>query len=98
MATTAELRFNQWYETDGIDAGRVLVSNDNGTTFYLVRPTSGYSSTAIFNPAEGYTGTSGGWMSASIDLTPFAGTRIIVVFDFKADGATERKVRSSRSQ
>jgi hypothetical protein len=90
QATVAELSFNQWVDTDGMDAGRILVTNDGGATYYLVRPNGGYQATGIFNPGEGITGANGGWTGATVDLSAFAGDRITVVFDFKADGSDQR--------
>ena len=91
QATTAELTFKQWYDTDGVDAGRVVVSPDNGTTFYLVRPQGSLSKpTSVFTPAEGITGTSGQWTTATVDLSRYAGNRILVIFDFKSDGSNQK--------
>jgi hypothetical protein len=89
QATVATLTLKSYVQTDGVDAGRVLVSPDQGATYYLVRPQGGYGQTAVFNPAEGFAGQSGGWTQKSFDLAPFAGSRITIVFDFKADGATQ---------
>ena len=91
QATTAELTFRHSLDTDGKDAGRVIVSPDGGATYYLVRPAQGYASTPVFNPGEGFTGATTGWTNATIDLSQFAGRRITVVFDFAADGADQRK-------
>ena len=89
QATTATLTLNSYVQTDGVDAGRVLISPDAGTTYYLVRPQGGYGQTAVFNPAEGFTGQSGAWTQKRFDLSAFAGSRITIVLDFKADGATQ---------
>lgn len=90
QAVQAELRFNQWFETDGVDAGRVLITTDNGATYFLVRPRGGYAQTAIFSPGEGFAGRSGAWLATTVDLASFVGQRILVVFDFKADAADQR--------
>ena len=74
-----------------MDAGRIVISKDNGQTFFLLRPSTGYRATSLFNPAEGITGTSGGWVTTTVDLSRYAGERILVIFDFKSDGQDQRK-------
>lgn len=90
QAVQAELRFNQWFDTDGVDAGRVLITSDNGATYFLVRPRGGYAQTTIFTPGEGFAGRSGAWLATSVDLSSFIGKKIVVVFDFKANAADQR--------
>ena len=90
QATSATLSMKQWYETDGVDAGRVLITPDGGTTYYLLRPQGGYAQTPTFNPGEGFTGASNGWVDASFDLAQFVGQRVVVVLQFGADGADQR--------
>ncbi len=90
QATVAELRFNQFFDTDGNDGGRVIVSPDAGNTFYLVTPDGGYMNASVFNPGEGFSGSSGGWLGTRIDLTAFTGERIVIAFEFAADGVDER--------
>jgi hypothetical protein len=90
QATVAELRFNQFFDTDGVDGGRVIVSPDGGNTFYLATPDGGYMNTSVFNNPEGFTGFSGGWLATRVDLTAFTGERILIAFEFAADGADER--------
>ncbi|MEZ6189529.1 MAG: kelch repeat-containing protein [Planctomycetota bacterium] len=90
QATTATLSMKQWYETDGVDAGRVLITPDGGTTYYLLRPQGGYSATSQFNPGEGITGASNGWVNASYDLAQFVGSRVVVVLQFGSDSADQR--------
>lgn len=88
--STATLEFNQFFDTDGVDAGRILVSDDGGMTWYVVRPNGGYSSTSIFQPGEGFTGSSNGWLSTTVNLAGFVGGRVTIVFDFAADGVDQR--------
>ncbi|MCA8922947.1 MAG: immune inhibitor A [Planctomycetes bacterium] len=90
QATTATLSMKQWYETDGIDAGRVLITPDGGTTYYLLRPAGGYSQTPQFNPGEGFTGASNGWVDASYDLGQFVGSRVTIVLQFGSDANDQR--------
>jgi hypothetical protein len=85
QATQAELHFNQFFETDGVDAGRVLVTADQGQTYYLVRPNGGYLQTSIYSPGEGFAGQSGSWLATTVDLSSFLGQRIQVLFEFSAD-------------
>jgi bacillopeptidase F (M6 metalloprotease family) len=90
QATSAELRFNQYFDTDGVDGGRVIVSPDGGNTYYLVRTDGGYLSAAVFNPGEGFAGFSQGWLATTVDLSAFIGERIVIGFDFASDGVDER--------
>lgn len=89
QATVATLTLKSYVQTDGVDAGRVLISPDQGASYYLVRPQGGYAQSAVFTPAEGFTGASGGWTQKSFDLSAFAGSRVTIVLDFKADGSTQ---------
>ena len=89
-AKTAKLRFNQFFDTDGMDAGRVIISPDGGQTYYLLRPTGGYLQAGVFSPAEGFTGFSGSWLRTEFDLAAFVGDKVTIAFEFKADGANQR--------
>ena len=89
-AKTAKLRFNQFFDTDGMDAGRVIISPDGGQTYYLLRPTGGYLNAGVFSPAEGFTGFSGSWLRTEFDLASFVGDKVTIAFEFKADGANQR--------
>lgn len=83
----ALLAFWTWYsvETDW-DYAYVMVSNDSGNTWVHLNGTH----TTSANPngknlGNGITGTSSGWIRENMDLTAFAGKKIILAFRFISD-------------
>jgi hypothetical protein len=89
---SATLTFWTWYDIERwYDYGYVEVSTDGGQTWQVL---SGRHTTED-DPLElaygpGYTGTSGGgeepaWVEESIDLTPFAGQRVLLRFEYVTD-------------
>jgi immune inhibitor A len=85
----ATLTFNTWYDIQPHwDYGYVEVSTDGGSTWATV---SG-NITTMGNPngnnpeGNGITGNSGGWSSASFDLTGYAGQTVILKFRYETDG------------
>lgn len=96
-AAQATLQYRLWYDIeDGWDYGYVAVSSDGGRTF---RTLKGQYTTADdpqgANQGNGYTGISGGgntprWVDESIDLSPYAGTEIVLRFSLVTDDATNR--------
>ncbi|MBL4846713.1 MAG: IPT/TIG domain-containing protein [Planctomycetes bacterium] len=89
-ATSATLSFSQFFDTDGTDGGRIIVSPDAGTTWYLLRPNGGYLTAAVFNPGEGFAGFSGAWLRTAADLSAFAGDKITIAFEFSSDATDQR--------
>jgi immune inhibitor A len=88
----ATLRFWTWYDIEaGWDYGYVMVSNDDGATWSILR---GDLSTDV-NPhgnsyGWSYTGLSGEgpvWVEESISLDDFAGQQILVRFEYITDDA-----------
>jgi len=89
---SATLTFWTWYDIERwYDYGYVEVSTDGGQTWQVL---SGRHTTEddplrlAYGP--GYTGTSGGgeepaWVEESIDLTPFAGQRVLLRFEYVTD-------------
>jgi hypothetical protein len=86
----ATLRFATWYEIeDGWDYGYVAVSTDGGTTWTALQG----NETTDDNPVEaayghGYTGDSDGWVEEEIDLSAYAGRKVLVRFEYVSDDAT----------
>jgi immune inhibitor A len=90
--SSATLTFWTWYDIERwYDYGYVEVSTDGGDTWQVL---SGRYTTEedplklAYGP--GYTGTSGGseepaWVEESIDLTPFAGQRVLLRFEYVTD-------------
>jgi immune inhibitor A len=88
----ATLQFWTWYDLEGDwDYGYVVVSNDDGATWQILRGPS----TTDANPngnsyGWGYTGLSGdgpSWVEEQIDLGAYAGQRILVRFEYVTDDA-----------
>jgi len=86
----ATLQFWTWYYIENLwDYGYVMVSTDNGTTWTPLAT----AHTTAENPHKvaygpGYTGQSDGWVEEAVDLTPYAGQRILVRFEYITDDAT----------
>ncbi len=96
--TRATLLFRTWFDIERAwDYAYVEVSQDNGRTWKLLRG----QQTTDLNPigmayGPGYTGRSGGgntpaWVEERIDLTPFAGQRILLRFEYVTDGGLHRE-------
>lgn len=86
----ATLRFAFWAQIErGWDYAYVAVSTDGGKRWQALpgRHTTDYDPVGnAYGP--GYTGDSGGWQDEEIDLTPFAGQRILLRFEYVTDDAT----------
>ncbi|HEY8172490.1 MAG TPA: hypothetical protein VIH21_05335 [Dehalococcoidia bacterium] len=90
----AALTFRTWYDIERwYDWGYVSLSADGGTTW---RTLPG-EQTSTDNPVRmaygpGYTGKSGGaepeWVDERIDLSAYAGQKILLRFEYATDGAT----------
>lgn len=92
----ATLQYDIWYDVErDFDYGYVETSTDGGRTWHTLH--ARYTTNADPNGANygnGYTGTSarlagnrGGWLHESIDLTPYAGRRLLVRFEHITDDA-----------
>lgn len=83
----ALLTFWTWYviENDW-DYGYIMVSTDSGNTWiYLNGSLTTNTNPNGENLGNGITGTSPGWIQENMDLTPFAGKKIILAFRFISD-------------
>ena len=85
--TSGTLRFWTWFEIEEAwDHGYVSVSTDGGRRWQAL--SGSLTSTddplrTAFGPS--YTGVSGGWMREQIDLTPYAGQRLLLRFEYVTD-------------
>lgn len=90
------LAFDTYYDIEpGWDFGFVQLSADNGVTWtslsnaYTVNDHDpGAISTAVEN-LPGLTGSSGGWLSMSFDLSAYAGQNVLLAFRYVTDWAYE---------
>lgn len=84
---SALLSYRIWYDIEeGWDYGYVEVSSDDESTWDVL-PASG---TSTYDPAgnsygPGYTGSTGGWLTAEADLSPYAGKEVDVRFHYVTD-------------
>jgi hypothetical protein len=88
--TSATLRFSAWYDIEyGWDYAYVAASRDGGATWQALPATT----TTEFDPVgaaygQGYTGSSSGWVQEEVDLSAYAGQKILVRFEYVTDDAT----------
>ncbi len=87
--SSATLNYWLWYHIENLwDYGYVMVSTDDGATWTplaTARTTDENPHGNAYGPA--YTGTSGGWVQESVDLTPYAGQEVLVRFEYITDAA-----------
>jgi hypothetical protein len=94
------LTFDLAYDLEPtFDGMRILLSPDFESDWYLATPQGGYpptkspygnyltSDVAVFNYAPGYSGDSGGWVAASVDLSPMIAIspHWTIAFEFASD-------------
>jgi immune inhibitor A len=88
--TGATLRFSTWFDIEsGWDYAYVAASTDGGQTWAALPG----QNTTDFNPVEaaygpGYSGGSGGWVQESVDLSAYAGKKVLLRFEYVTDDAT----------
>ena len=85
----ATLEFWLWYDIEeGWDYAYVEASSDGGRTWRVLAGEHSTTTDPVGNAyGPGYTGESGGWVRETVDLTPFAGGKALVRFEFVTDDA-----------
>jgi len=93
----ATLEYWCWYDIEeDWDYAYVEVSPDGGKTWEILTTPSGTPENPNGNSfGWGYTGRSGGgskaeWIQETVDLTPYAGKRVLVRFEYITDDAVNR--------
>jgi hypothetical protein len=87
----ATLKFHTWYDIDqGYDYAYVAVSTDGRQWTALPGQTTSAGSATGIDLGPGYTGTSAGWIQEHIDLTPYAGQKIQLRFEYVTDDGPVR--------
>jgi len=88
----ATLRFSAWYDIEkDYDYAGVAVSTDNGCTWQTLPGQHTTDTDPVGqNPGHSFTGKSGDgdtptWIDESMDLTPFAGQKVLVRFYYITD-------------
>lgn len=90
----ATLTFDAWYDTEYLwDYGFVQVSNDSGATWvslaneYTTEESESGAMPSIVDNLPGLTGSSGGWLTMSFDLSEYAGQEIMFRFRYMTDSS-----------
>jgi immune inhibitor A len=90
----ATLEFWTWYDIeDDYDYAYVEVSTDGGRKWDLLPSEDAVDTNPYGNNfGHGYTGTSGGgdsavWIRERVDLTPYAGQKVLIRFEYVTDDA-----------
>lgn len=90
----ATLSFSAWYDLeDGWDYAYVMISTDGGKKWQILKGQQTTDKNPVGNAfGDGYTGISGGgktpqWVQEKMDLTPFAGKKILLRFEYVTDDA-----------
>lgn len=88
----ATLNYQVWYELENyFDYAYLEVSTDNGENWTILKTEYGTDEDPNrMAYGVGYTGTSGEWLSESIDLSPYAGKMIQIRFEVLTDFTTNR--------
>lgn len=87
----ATLTFYTWYEIEeGFDYAYVAVSTDGRQWTALSGQTTSTGLAKGVNLGPGYTGRSEGWLQENVDLTPYAGQRIQLRFEYVTDDGPVR--------
>lgn len=83
---TASLLFHSWYEIEeGWDYAYVSVSTDGGHRWEALPLGIPEIDPAGLAVGPAFTGQSNGWVETSINLTPFAGNKILIRFEYFTD-------------
>jgi hypothetical protein len=90
---SATLTYWAWYDLEaGYDYAAVQASSDGGAQWQTLTTPSGTGDNPHGNnPGWGYTGRSGdppGWIQETVDLSPYAGSQVLVRFACLTDEAT----------
>ncbi|RME44611.1 MAG: hypothetical protein D6796_11565, partial [Caldilineae bacterium] len=86
---TATLRFWAWYDLEpDWDYAYIALSADDGATWEALPATTTTDTNPVGNAyGPGFTGQSKGWVEETVDLTPYAGQRILLRFEVVTDDA-----------
>jgi hypothetical protein len=83
------LNYRTWYDIEeGWDYAYLQASSDDGQTWQILITPSGTADDPAGNAyGWGYTGSSGGWIEESVDLSQFAGQKVLLRFEYITDAA-----------
>ena len=85
----ATLEFMVWFDIEeGWDYAYVEASSDGGETWTILEGDHTTEENPVGNSyGHGYTGSSNGWLQERIDLNQFAGSRVLIRFEYITDAA-----------
>lgn len=88
IGTNFMLEFWHYYNTEaGYDGGNVKISTNNGSSWSVITPVNGYTSSNLsILGGPGFEGTSGGWVLARFNLASYANQNVSFRFTFASDG------------
>ncbi len=88
----ATLRYWVWFDIEeDWDYAYVEVSTDGGKSWQILQPPLSRTTNPSGNAyGAGYTGTSNGWQSETVDLSAFAGQQVLLRFEYITDDAINR--------
>lgn len=83
------LNYRAWYDIEeGWDYAYLQASSDGGQTWQILLTPSGTAENPAGNAyGWGYSGSSGGWIEESVDLSQFAGQNVLLRFEYVTDAA-----------
>ena len=83
------LSFQVWHDIElGWDYAYVTTSTDEGESWQLLKSRHMTEYNPVGNAlGPGYSGTSNGWISDQIDLSPFTGGSVLISFEYLTDDA-----------
>ncbi len=83
------LTYRAWYDIEeGWDYAYLQASSDGGQTWQILLTPSGTADDPAGNSyGWGYTGSSGGWIEESVDLSQFTGQKVLLRFEYITDAA-----------
>lgn len=84
-----EISFQTWYDLEqDYDYLYLVASTDNGATWKILLTPSGTAEDLSGNSyGWGYNGASNGWQKETVDLSEFAGKKVLLRFEYVTDAA-----------
>lgn len=84
-----EIRYQTWYDLEeNYDYIYLVASTDGGATWKILLTPSGTAEDPSGNSyGWGYNGQSGGWIQETVDLSEFAGQKVLLRFEYVTDAA-----------
>lgn len=91
LSTGSTMSFYHHYAFEnGSDGANVSISADGGENWTIINPTTNYNGSNLngLGGEIGWTGSSGGWLNPSFNLSAYDGQSVMFRFRFGSDAAT----------